>query len=88
MLLLMGVSLTTAQQVPQPVLRLGNFIEVGNDLFMHIYVSTWTSHWSELTVNGHRLGARCSEHPQHMHDGRDLTLTAKCCSISCNAGIR
>jgi hypothetical protein len=40
MLLLMGVSLTTAQQVPQPVLRLGNFIEVGNDLFMHIYVST------------------------------------------------
>ena len=38
-LLLMGVSLTTAQQVPQPVLRLGNFIEVGNDLFMHIIAS-------------------------------------------------
>ena len=38
-LLLMGVSLTTAQQAPQPVLRLGNFIEVGNDLFMHIIAS-------------------------------------------------
>ena len=30
------MSLTTAQQAQQPVVRLGNFIEVGNDLFMHI----------------------------------------------------
>src|SRR6266508_3936638 len=30
------VSLATAQQVPQPMVRLGNFIEVGNDVFMHI----------------------------------------------------
>ena len=35
---LMGVvvlavaSLATAQQVPQPMVRLGNFIEVGNDV--------------------------------------------------------
>ena len=38
-LLLVGVSLTTAQQAQQPVVRLGNFIEVGNDLFMHIIAS-------------------------------------------------
>jgi hypothetical protein len=30
------VSLAAAQQTPQPVVRLGNFIEVGNDLWMHI----------------------------------------------------
>src|SRR5215510_2479826 len=29
-------SFATAQQVPQPVVRLGDFIEVGNDVFMHI----------------------------------------------------
>src|SRR5262252_6825880 len=32
-------SLATAQQVPQPVVRLGNFLEVGNDVFMHIIAS-------------------------------------------------
>ena len=30
------VSLATAQQTVQPVVRLGNFLEVGNDVFMHI----------------------------------------------------
>src|SRR5262249_32203405 len=34
--LLVTASLAAAQQVPQPVVRLGNFIEVGNDVFMHI----------------------------------------------------
>jgi len=29
-------SLAAAQQVPQPMVRLGNFIEVGNDVFMKI----------------------------------------------------
>jgi hypothetical protein len=29
----------TAQQVPQPVVRLGNWLEVGNDVFMHIMAS-------------------------------------------------
>jgi hypothetical protein len=29
-------TLAAAQQAPQPVVRLGNFIEVGNDVFMHI----------------------------------------------------
>src|SRR6266699_337663 len=32
-------SLDTAQQVPQPMVRLGNFIEVGNDVFMKIMAS-------------------------------------------------
>src|SRR5262245_27870192 len=32
-------SLATAQQVPQPMVRLGNFMEVGNDVFMHIMAS-------------------------------------------------
>ena len=35
-LLLVMASLAAAQQVPQPVVRLGNFLEVGNDVFMHI----------------------------------------------------
>src|SRR5262245_14207435 len=35
-LLLVGVSLAVAQPAPQPVVRLGNFIEVGNDVWMHI----------------------------------------------------
>jgi hypothetical protein len=30
------VSLAAAQQAPQPMVRLGDFIEVGNDVFMHI----------------------------------------------------
>jgi hypothetical protein len=33
---LVGASLAAAQPVTQPVVRLGNFIEVGNDVFMHI----------------------------------------------------
>jgi hypothetical protein len=36
MLLLGVVSLAAASQVPQPVVRLGNFTEVANDVFMHI----------------------------------------------------
>ena len=35
-LLLAGLSIAMAQQEPQPVVRLGNFIEVGNDVWMHI----------------------------------------------------
>src|SRR6266540_649422 len=38
-LVLAMASLATAQQVPQPVVRLGNFIEVGNDVFMKIMAS-------------------------------------------------
>jgi len=34
--MLVVASMAAAQQVPQPMVRLGNFIEVGNDVFMHI----------------------------------------------------
>ena len=39
-LLLVGVSLAVAQQTLQPVTRLGNYIEVGNEVFMHIIATT------------------------------------------------
>src|SRR5712691_1937397 len=35
-LLLAMMSIATAQQAPEPVVRLGNFFEVGNDVFMHL----------------------------------------------------
>jgi hypothetical protein len=39
-LVLAMASLATAQQEPQPVVRLGNFTEVANDVFMHIIAAT------------------------------------------------
>src|SRR5262245_62005016 len=39
MVLLTTVLSATAQQALQPVVRLGNFLEVGNDVFMHIIAS-------------------------------------------------
>jgi hypothetical protein len=39
-LLLAMLSIATAQQAPQPVVRVGNFFEVGNDVFMHIIATT------------------------------------------------
>jgi hypothetical protein len=39
-LVLAAASLAGAQQMPQPMVRLGDFIEVGNDVFMHIMAST------------------------------------------------
>src|SRR5882724_8569374 len=39
-LVLAMLSLATAQQAPQPVVRLGNFMEVGNDVFMHLIAAT------------------------------------------------
>ena len=38
-LVLAAASLAGAQQMPQPMVRLGDFIEVGNDVFMHIMAS-------------------------------------------------
>jgi hypothetical protein len=35
-IVLAGAVLATAQQTTQPVVRLGNFLEAGNDVFMHI----------------------------------------------------
>src|SRR6266436_3635194 len=37
--LVLAASLAGAQQMPQPMVRLGDFIEVGNDVFMHIMAS-------------------------------------------------
>jgi len=34
------VSVVAAQQVPQPVVRLGNWLEVGNEVFMHIIATS------------------------------------------------
>ena len=39
-LLLAMMSIATAQRVPEPVVRMGNFFEVGNDVFMHIIATT------------------------------------------------
>ncbi len=39
-LVLAVASIATAQQAPQPVVRLGNFFEVGNDVFMHLIAAT------------------------------------------------
>jgi hypothetical protein len=39
-LVLAAASLATAQRAPEPVVRLGNFIEVGNDVFMHLIAAT------------------------------------------------
>src|SRR2546427_1517085 len=39
-LLLAMMSIATAQQAPQSVVRIGNFVEVGNDVFMHIIAAT------------------------------------------------
>ena len=33
---LASVAVAAAQQAPQPVVRVGNFLEVGNEVFMHI----------------------------------------------------
>jgi hypothetical protein len=38
-LVLTVASMATAQQVAQPIVRLGNWIEVGNDVFMHLMAS-------------------------------------------------
>src|SRR5439155_23590294 len=39
-LLLAMMSIAFAQQAPQPVVRIGNFVEVGNDVFMHLIAAT------------------------------------------------
>src|SRR5215471_9876225 len=39
-LILAVTSLATAQRAPEPVVRMGNFFEVGNDVFMHIIAAS------------------------------------------------
>ncbi len=39
-LLLAMMSIATAQRAPEPVVRIGNFFEVGNDVFMHLIAAS------------------------------------------------
>jgi hypothetical protein len=77
-LLLGAVSLAVAQQTPQPVVRLGNFIEVGNDLFMHIIATAdiryKTSHNADFEdrVRDQALSRSPTSTSQHEQEG-DLT---------------
>ena len=62
------VSLAAAQQTPQPVVRLGNYIEVGNDLFMHIIATMdaryKTSHNADFEndIRDQRLESQSDQH--------------------------
>jgi len=74
LLLAMG-SLAVAQQTPQPVVRLGNFIEVGNDVFMHIMATgdirykTSTNPDFEHRVRDRALSRNPTNTAQHEQSG-------------------
>src|SRR5574341_2337850 len=76
--LLVGISIAAAQQTPQPVVRVGNFIEVGNDLFMHIIATMdaryKTSHNADFEdrIRDQALSRNPSSTSQHEQEG-DLT---------------
>ncbi len=76
-LLLVNVSLAVAQQqqTMQPVVRLGNFIEVGNDLFMHI-IATMDARYKtiengdfESEVRDRTISRSPTSTPQHDQEG-------------------
>src|SRR5512145_141415 len=76
-LLLVMVSLAAAQQQQtlQPVVRLGNFIEVGNDVFMHI-IATMDARYKtnenedfESRVRAQTLSRNPSSTAQHEQEG-------------------
>ena len=75
MILLLGISIATAQQTPQPVVRLGNFIEVGNDLFMHIIATAdaryKTSHNADFEdrIRDRAIDRSITATEQHEQDG-------------------
>ena len=74
-LLLVGVSLAVAQQTLQPVVRLGNFIEVGNDVWMHIIATTDARYKTiensdfENQVREQTLSRNPSDTAQHEQEG-------------------
>ena len=75
MLLLMSASLAVAQQALQPVMRLGNFIEVGNDVWMHV-MATMDARYKtiensdfENKVREQTLSRNPSESAQHEQEG-------------------
>jgi hypothetical protein len=65
-LLLAMMSIATAQQAPQPVVRLGNFIEVGNDVFMHIIAATESRY---LTMENRDFEAHVRDRPNSRFPG-------------------
>jgi hypothetical protein len=74
-LLLMGASLAMAQQALQPVYRLGNFIEVGNDVWMHV-MATMDARYKtiensdfESRVRSQTLSRNPTESAQHEQEG-------------------
>ena len=74
-LLLLMVSLAAAQQAMQPVYRLGNFIEVGNDVFMHIIATADTRYNTvenldfEKRIRDQALSRNPSSTAQHETEG-------------------
>ena len=74
-LLLVGASLAVAQPALQPVTRLGNFIEVGNDVWMHI-MATMDARYKtiensdfENQVREQTLSRNPTESAQHEQEG-------------------
>jgi len=75
MLLLMSASLAVAQQALQPVMRLGNFIEVGNDVWMHV-MATMDARYKtiensdfENKVREQTISRNPSDSAQHEQEG-------------------
>ena len=74
-LLLVGVSPAVAQQTLQPVVRLGNFIEVGNDVWMHIIATSDARYKTiensdfENQVRDQTLSRNPSDTAQHEQEG-------------------
>ena len=74
-LLLVGVSSAVAQQTLQPVTRLGNYIEVGNDVWMHIIATTDARYKTiensdfENQVRDQTLSRNPSNTAQHEQEG-------------------
>jgi hypothetical protein len=71
-------SLATAQQVPQPMVRLGNLIEVGNDVFMKIMASAdiryhTTENWDFDNKVRDRPGGRFPDDGTQQDAESDLT---------------
>ena len=74
-LVLMSASLAVAQQTLQPVYRLGNFIEVGNDVWMHV-MATMDARYKtsenadfENRVRDQTLSRNPTDTPQHEQEG-------------------
>jgi hypothetical protein len=72
---LVGASLAVAQQAPQPVVRLGNFIEVGNDVWMHV-IATMDARYKtnenedfESRVRAQTLSRSPTNTAQHEQEG-------------------